>query len=157
MLAAKDGLNLYLADAKVKEGGKEMGCNIYWAPSIVASHCLTHSILMKWHQTWWNPQAQTMWSALCLDLPALFSLLDCSHMGSLHSVARWPPAAPLSCPPSFASSWMEVFFFPHLYSNLGEIQIGLILSHSHDWTNHPSEAWQAYSGIRVVQWWPAPV
>lgn len=29
MLAAKDGLNPCLAAAKVKEGGKEMGNNIY--------------------------------------------------------------------------------------------------------------------------------
>lgn len=29
VLVSKDGLNLYLADAKVQEGGKEMGYNIY--------------------------------------------------------------------------------------------------------------------------------
>lgn len=132
VLVSKDGLNLYLADAKVQEGGKEMGYNIYWAPPIVASHGLTHSILKKWHQTWWNPPVRTTWSALCLHLAALLFPAWLFYVGSLRAVARWPPAALLSHPPSFASPCTEDVSFLCLYSNLWESQTGLVLSHVHD-------------------------
>lgn len=46
-----------------------------------------------------------------------FSLLDCFHTCSLHTVARWPPAAPPSLPLSWARPWLKDCSFPCLYSN----------------------------------------
>lgn len=69
---------IFISQIPKSEGGKEMGCNIYWAPPIVASHCLTHSRLTKWHQTWWNPQLRQRGQHSVSISQLCFSLLDCS-------------------------------------------------------------------------------
>lgn len=46
MPETEDGLNS-LAAAKVKEGGKKMGSNMFIKYPLVARHRLTHSVIMK--------------------------------------------------------------------------------------------------------------
>lgn len=94
---------------------------------------------MKWHQTWRNPGAQTMWSGLCLHLPVLLypAWLFSHRFFSFGS--KMTPAAPFSHPPVLASPWMEDFSFPCVHNKPKEDSgWGMLhMSHVRDWTNFP--------------------
>lgn len=104
----------------------------------VVRHCVTHSVPMKWHQTWQNPGAQTMRSGLWLS-PCPWSSFLCLTVFTHALFTQWQDDRQQPHPRSLRAEqghgWKTVPF--HVCIAIPrKIQIGLILSWVHDWTNH---------------------